>query len=133
MSRPITTRTGPHRAVLLLAVILGVLAMHHLATAMPAMPAMSQVATTVDHETVPTPPDDGGTGGHSGDQHMFGACLAVTTAGVVLLLVLMLIGVSTDSGDGRDRRGDVPVRVGRGPPFAPPTAKRLAALCLLRV
>ncbi|MGW0044617.1 DUF6153 family protein [Rhodococcus sp. NPDC003348] len=138
MSRTITTRTGPLRAVLLLAVILGVLAMHHVATAAAtaAPPAVEHVAVASDQVPAgPTAdmPDHGDSGGHSGEQHMLAACLAVLTAGVALLLVLMLFGVVTDSGARRDRRRAVPVRFGRGPPFARPTSERLAALCLLRV
>jgi hypothetical protein len=137
MTRDIQSSTGPRRAVLLLAMILGILAMHHVATAMPvsshdSAPGIA-AAAVVDAVTDPAMPDHEGGGGHGGDQHMFAACLAVVSAGVVLVLVLLLFGTFTGTGIGGDRRRVIPVRSGRGPPFARPTSTRLATLCLLRV
>ncbi|MFF0815463.1 DUF6153 family protein [Rhodococcus sp. NPDC003318] len=132
MSRPITTRTGAHRAVLLLAVILGVLAMHHVATTTTAAATPAAAHVTTDHPGAGMPDHDG-TGGHSDGQHMLATCLAVLSSGVALLVVLMLFGVITDPGTRPDRRRVVPAGFGRGPPFARPTSTRLAALCLLRV
>lgn len=139
MTRDIQSSTGPRRAVLLLAVILGILAMHHVATAMPvsshdSTPGIA-AAAVVEGVTDPAMPDHEGGGGHGGDQHMFAACLAVVSAGVVLVLALLLFGTfpGTGTGTGDDRRRVIPVRSGRGPPFARPTSTRLATLCLLRV
>lgn len=133
MPGSLAARSGPPRAVLLLAVILGVLAMHHVATAVPAAaqphPA-AHVEVALPAADAPLPDHDGG---HGGGQHMLAACLAVLTTGAALLLTLLLFGVVTDPGGGPDRRRPAPVRVGRGPPFPRPTSRRLAALCLLRV
>lgn len=133
MVRPATTRTGPQRAILLLAVVLGILAMHHVATAATIPAAPPSAPHTVAAGPTTQMPDHGDTDGHSGDQHMLAACTAVLTVGVALLLVLMLFGVATETTSHRDRRRDAVVRSGRGPPFAPPTSVRLAALCVLRV
>ena len=59
--------------------------------------------------------------------------LTGTVPNYVFVVFQMLFGVITDSDAHRDRRSAVPVRFGRGPPFARPTSERLAALCLLRV
>ncbi|WP_137875326.1 DUF6153 family protein [Rhodococcus sp. Q] len=136
MTRDIQSSTGPRRAVLLLAVILGILAMHHVATAMPvsshdSAPGIA-AAAVVEAVTDPAMPDHEG-GGHGGDQHMFAACLAVVSAGVVLVLALLLFGTFTGTAIGGDRRRVIPVHSGRGPPFARPTSTRLATLCILRV
>ncbi|MFD4291983.1 DUF6153 family protein [Rhodococcus sp. NPDC058532] len=129
MARTSMLGTGPRRAVLLLAVVLGLLAMHHVAASAPAHAAP---AAAVEHDGDRSPDRDGG-GGHSGGQHMLATCLAVLTAGIALLVALTLFGVVTDPGGGRDRRRIVPARFDRGPPFAAPTSVRLASLCLLRV
>lgn len=130
MARIHPTSSRPRRAVLLLAVILGILAMHHVAATAPA--ALAAPVAVVEHAAAAAG-DHGDTGGHTGEQHMLAACLAVLTAGVALLLVLILFGVVTDAGAPRDRRRAAAMRFDRGPPFARPTSERLAALCLLRV
>ncbi len=129
MARPVTIRPGPRRAVLLLAVILGILAMHHVATVMPHAPAAHAAVVMDDHPTGPTGDDSS----HDSVQHLLAACLAVLTAGVALLLLLIAIGVVADSGTRRAPARPTTVRFDRGPPFARPTSRRLAELCLLRV
>ncbi|MFD1811609.1 DUF6153 family protein [Rhodococcus gannanensis] len=141
MPRSEHVSTGPRRAVLLLALALGVLAMHHVATSLPASAAHSPTqsvmqsnpaAPATDHSA--TPPADHGDGGdHSGGQHMLASCLAVLAGGVALLLVLLLFGVPAATGGPVARVRDFRMRAGRGPPFAPDTSTRLATLCLLRV
>ncbi|EME21381.1 DUF6153 family protein [Rhodococcus triatomae] len=144
MPRSEHVSTGPRRAVLLLAVILGVLAMHHVATSLPAPAAHRSAqsaqsamqpdpaASATDH--APTPPAGHGEGGgHADDQHMLAACLAVLGGGVALLLVLLLFGVPVATVGLAARVRDIRLRAGRGPPFASRTSTRLATLCLLRV
>lgn len=133
MDLPSTPSAAPRRAVLLLAMILGVLAMHHVATTVTSAPMTHTAVAVADQLDPAAPPAHGDSGGHDGGQHMLAACPAVLTAGVALLVVLWLFGTLVGPGAVGGRSHSIGVRHGRGPPFAPPTANRLARLCILRV
>ncbi|MFC9786189.1 DUF6153 family protein [Rhodococcus sp. NPDC127528] len=128
--RPTTRRAGLARAVLLVAVVLGILAMHHVAAsaAPAAMSAEHPVAMVADITTGDHTP-----AGHAGDHHMLNACLAILLAGTLLLLTLVLLGLAPDAATRAGVLRRVTAGSGRGPPFARATSNRLALLSILRV
>ncbi|MFE3290353.1 DUF6153 family protein [Rhodococcus sp. NPDC059234] len=137
--RPDARRAGLSRAVLLVAVVLGILTMHHVAAsaapaAMSAEHAVAMVADSVSGDHTPAGYSGNHTPtGHTGDHHMLQACLAILLAGTLLLLTLVLLGLApaTVSRTGMLRR--VTAGSVRGPPFARATSNRLALLSILRV
>ncbi|MFI6429942.1 hypothetical protein [Rhodococcus oryzae] len=159
-------RLAPQRAalscaLLLGALVFGLLAMHHVAAAVketrqahgsrvavsaPAMDmhgAMVRSASTdmaadrqPSHAETSAPaaaPSDQQPADHTGGHHMLNACVAVLLSAVLLAMSLIAFGLPSGAGT-RMRRGRSAVTyTGRGPPFAVPTSNRLATLCLLRV
>jgi hypothetical protein len=158
-------RLAPQRAalscaLLLGALVFGLLAMHHVAaatqdagqahgSASASAPAMNMHAAMArsaspdmaadrlpSHAETSAPvaaPADQQPADHTGGHHMLNACVAVLLSAVLLAMSLIAFGLPSGAGL-RMRRGRSAVTyTGRGPPFAVPTSNRLATLCLLRV
>ncbi|SEL87431.1 DUF6153 family protein [Rhodococcus maanshanensis] len=139
-------------ALLLGALVCGLLAMHHVAAAVQVggQAHGSPAAVSVAHEAMtgfePTSvaqhpdtsahaaaPADQRPADHTGGHHMLNACVAVLLSAVLLAMSLIAFGLPSGAGT-RMRRGRSAVTyTGRGPPFAAPISNRLATLCLLRV
>ena len=129
---------GPVRASItrfaaLCALVLGVLAMHHVAAA-PLGTATSHhgaehaMATGPDSPTGDAPGPD-----LPGDHAGFHMCLAVLLAATLALAVALLLRTAR-SRRPSVRRGSGPARrAGRAPPFVPSTSVFLSSLCVLRV
>ncbi|WP_460442286.1 DUF6153 family protein [Amycolatopsis stemonae] len=125
-----TRHSVPARWLLLCALALGVVAMHHVPAEHGSMAPMPVSAAAHESLSMPGPqePDRLSPPGHS----PLHECLAVLTAVVVLLLVTVLL-----------RRRPRPValvrrpaggrRVARPPPTAPAGRLLLAAHCVLRI
>jgi hypothetical protein len=159
-------RSAPQRvalscALLLGALVCGLLAMHHVAAAVQnagqahgPRAAVSAPAATAHDAGTPSAahaertghqpaalessvhaaaPADPRPADHTGGHHMLNACVAVLLSAVLLAMSLIAFGLPSGAGT-RMRRGRSAVTyTGRGPPFAAPTSNRLATLCLLRV
>lgn len=128
--------------LLLGALVLGLLAMHHVLAAAPAAQSVSHAATThdtpsQDHGAVtgpaPAPVQNSETPpGHGDNHHVLNPCLAVLAAALLLALALLLFGMPANLIRVPRRRTRPTRSSGRGPPFLP-TSVRLASLCVLRV
>ncbi len=125
------------RCLAMVALVLGLVLMHHAVIAAPPAAATPSVEHATGHGTehaahaapAPAPPDHG-----HGDHHgatMLHLCLAVLAALGVLLLVARHARRPSPSGDDRD--DDTPAGVVPAPARPPPVPLRLARLQVLRL
>lgn len=129
---------GPVRASItrfaaLCALVLGILAMHHV-PATPLGPATGHHGA--EHATAAgpaAPTGDAPAPDHQRDPAGLHMCLAVLLAATLALAVALLLRTAR-SQRLRVRRASGPARrAGRAPPFVPSTSVFLSSLCILRV
>ncbi|MFC4605687.1 DUF6153 family protein [Rhodococcus kronopolitis] len=136
--RQVTRPAGPV-AFLLGALVLGLLAMHHVLAATPAAQSIPHAAAphsastpTASAHAVDAAQNPDTPAGHGDSHHVLNPCVAVLAAAPLLALALLSFGVPTNLIRIPRRRTHPTRSSGRGPPFLP-TSARLASLCVLRV
>ena len=134
---------GPVRASItrfaaLCALVLGILAMHHVPTGSPSALGPAGAATGqhgTEHTTAghASPTGDAPAPDHQHHPAGLHMCLAILLAATLALAVALLLRTAR-SERLRVRRASGPARrAGRAPPFVPSTSVFLSSLCILRV